>query len=168
MSQIDSFLIASFLIALEFIEIATLDRIMRTMNVSGNNTKKSQAAIVSSDEESVAVSSSDDADDDYPSWRLMIKKVEGNQDLYKQTSTQLKINDLERKFKLRTCDSCIEFPTGTDIQEDERMVRSFPTSPREYRHYDGMNPENYGKTFDNVYAEGRPKRGPKEFSEMGS
>jgi len=90
-SQIDSLAIAILLIVLEFIEIATLDKIMKTMNVSGHKKRKSAAACESSEEDELDISSSDsDADDEdgnelLPDWRLQLKQVEGNQDLFKRT-----------------------------------------------------------------------------------
>ena len=170
-SQLDTLAIAGFLITLEFIEIATLDKIMKTTNTKGHKARKSAAAVESSDEGEINCSSTDsDGDDDYPDWRGTIKTVNGNENLYKQTKCQLKINGLEKKFNLRCSASCGEFDTGYDKEEDDRLVRSFPTSPREYKDFDGIDFNLFGKNFDNVYAESRAPggRGGKEFSEMGS
>lgn len=68
----------------------------------------------------------------------------------------MKLNDLEKKFDLRCAESCIEFNTGTEKEEDDRLVRSFPNSPKGYREFNGIDFENYGKTFDNVYADSKP------------
>jgi hypothetical protein len=77
-TQIDSLAIAVLLIVLEFVEIATLDRIMKTVNTTGHKSRKSAAACESSEEEELNISSSDgDEDDDdeelLPDWRLQLK-----------------------------------------------------------------------------------------------
>jgi len=86
-SQIDSMAICVVLIVLEFVEIATLDRIMKTVNVTGHKSRKSAAACESSDAYEVNISSAyedeDEDDEAYPDWRLQLKQVEGNQDLFK-------------------------------------------------------------------------------------
>lgn len=81
----------------------------------------------------------------------------------------MKLNELEIQFDLRCGESCIEFPTGTELEEDDRLVRSFPCSPREYKNFEGIDFANFGKTFDNVYAESKApgKKDDKEYSEMG-
>jgi hypothetical protein len=74
-TQIDSLAICVFLIVLEFVELATLDRIMKTVNVTGHKSRKSAAACESSEEDDLNISSSDDGEDDddeelVPDWRL--------------------------------------------------------------------------------------------------
>lgn len=86
--MVDSLVIAVFLICLEFAEIATLDRIMKTVNTSGQKQRKSKAACDSSDDGSLGISSSEEdkeeeSEEDGPDWRLTLKHVEGNQDLFK-------------------------------------------------------------------------------------
>jgi hypothetical protein len=83
----------------------------------------------------------------------MFKTVEGNQDLFLQTRRQIKINDLEKKWEHRCAESCGELNTGWDKVEDERLVESFPTTPKKYKEFNGLDLENYGKHFDNVYTE---------------
>jgi len=80
------------------------------------------------------------------------------------------LNFLEKKLDLKCCESCIEFNTGTEIEEDDRLVKSYPTSPREYKNFDGLDWANFGKTFDNCYADAKePKdKGDKEYSNMGT
>jgi hypothetical protein len=88
-TMVDSLVIAIFLIILEFIEIATLDKIMKTVNTSGQKQRKSAAACASSDEDDIGISSSesdannDDDEVDGPDWRLCLKHVEGNTQLFK-------------------------------------------------------------------------------------
>lgn len=48
-----------------------------------------------------------------------------------------KLEELLNIFGRRQCKSCIEFPTGTELVEDERKVRSFPLSPRGEELYKG-------------------------------
>lgn len=93
LTVIDTMIIAIFLIILEFIELARLDKIMKTANTRGHKAKKSAAACEDSDDDDL-LSDSDDKDDDYPDWRLMLKNVEGNAELFKTTTTQLKLNEL--------------------------------------------------------------------------
>jgi hypothetical protein len=167
---IDTLAISVFLIVLEFVEIARLDKIMKTANTRGHKAKKSAAACEDSDEDEL-FSDSDDKDDDYPDWRLMLKNVEGNPDLFKTTTTQLKLNELSRLYDPRVARSCIDFNTGTDKEEDPREVRSFPTSPRAYLDFEAPNFGNYGNAFDNCYAESKgplAKDALKTYSEMGT
>ena len=83
---IDTLAISLFLIVLEFVEIARLDKIMKTANTRGHKAKKSAAACEDSDDDAM-LSDSDENDDDYPDWRLMIRNVEGNQELFSTTAT---------------------------------------------------------------------------------
>lgn len=152
-SQLDSLIVAAVLIALEFWEVATLDRIMRSLNTSVHNTRRSAAALEESDEDFAISSEDSDIDDTYPDWRNMIKAVEGNKDLYAQTKLQLQLNDLEKKMDLRCAESCGEFNTGWEKQEDERLVESFPCTPTRYKEFTGLDLDNYGKHFDNVYTD---------------
>jgi hypothetical protein len=58
-----------------------------------------------------------------------------------------------------------------ELEEDPRKTRSFPTSPKGYREFDGVDFGRFGNNFDNVYADSKapqPKKGAKEFSEMGT
>jgi hypothetical protein len=59
---------------------------------------------------------------------------------------------------------------GNEKEEDERLVRSFPTSPREYKNFDGLDWTNFGKTFDNCYTDAKDKTDniEKEYSDMGT
>ena len=49
-----------------------------------------------------------------------------------------KLEELLNIFGRRQCKSCIEFNTGTELEEDPRKTRSFPLSPRAERLYAGM------------------------------
>jgi len=49
-----------------------------------------------------------------------------------------KLEELLNIFGRRQCKSCIEFPTGTELEEDPRKHRSFPLSPRGEALYQGM------------------------------
>jgi len=56
-------------------------------------------------------------------------------------------------------------------EEDPRQVRSYPTSPKFTREFDGINFAHFGNTFDNCYADSqapRQKGDGKEYSEMGT
>jgi len=70
---------------IQFIEIAKLDKYMRTNNTFGHRANKSAAACLSSSDESGLSSDGDSENDDYPDWRLMLKHVEGNQNIFKKT-----------------------------------------------------------------------------------
>jgi hypothetical protein len=167
---LDTLAISLFLIVIEFVEIARLDKIMKTANTRGHKAKKSAAACEDSDEDGL-LTDSDENEDDYPDWRLMIKNVEGNQELFATTATQLKLNELSRLYDPRVARSCVEFNTGTDKEEDPREVRSFPTSPRAYLEFEAPNFGNYGDAFDNCYAESKgplAKDALKTYSEMGT
>jgi hypothetical protein len=75
------------------------------------------------------------------------------------------------KFDPRIALSCIDFNTGTEIEDDPRLVKSFPCSPKEYKEFAGFDYGNFGSKFDNVYAESRAPRERdhgKTFSEMGT
>jgi hypothetical protein len=50
-------------------------------------------------------------------------------------------------------------------------VRSYPTSPKFTKEFDGINFAHFGNTFDNCYADSqapRQKGDGKEYSEMGT
>jgi len=49
-----------------------------------------------------------------------------------------KLEELLNIFGRRQCKSCIEFPTGTILEEDPRKHRSYPLSPRGEALYQGM------------------------------
>jgi hypothetical protein len=70
---------------MEFIEIARLDLIMRTVNTSGHQQRKAATACQSSEDENEVSSGSEEEDDDWPDWRLMLKNVEGNRHLFEKT-----------------------------------------------------------------------------------
>jgi len=166
---VDTLAISVFLIIIEFVEIARLDKIMKTANTRGHKAKKSAAACEDSDDE--LLTDSDDKDDDYNDWRLMLKNVEGNPNLFKTNQVQLKLNQLAREYDPRVARSCVDFNTGTEKEEDPREVRSFPTSPRVYAEFEAPNFGNYGNAFDNCYAESRgpvTKDALKTYSEMGT
>ena len=152
---------------------------MWTENKSGHMGKKSLAACDSSEEDKLGISSSSESEeeDDWPSWKLMIKHVEGNTELFKKTQFQLELNKIEQKYDLRHADSCINFHiehSGEECvsdEEDPRQVRSYPTSPKFTKEFDGINFAHFGNTFDNCYAESqapRQKGDGKEYSEMGT
>ena len=106
----DTFVLCCFMLVIQFIEIARLDKIMKTVNTSGHRANKSAAACISSDD-SDAISSDGDSDqDDYPDWRIMLKHVEGNQNLFHKTPLQRHLNNLEKKYdpKLRVAESCVD------------------------------------------------------------
>lgn len=67
-----------------------------------------------------------------------------------------KLEELLNIFGRRQCKSCIELPTGTEVEEDPRRVRSFPLSPKGEKLYQGMAGDFDLIDFqlqDNVYAE---------------
>lgn len=170
MTVLDNLVVSITLIVLEFIEIARLDKIMKTANTKGHRKRKSAAACESSEDESL-----DDLDqseeDDYPDWKLMLKNVHGNRKLFHTDDFALHLTGLEKRYDPRVALSCHEFNTGTEQEEDPRLTRSFPTSPREYRDYVGWEHGAYGNNFDNVYADARDPIGrspDKQFSEMGT
>ena len=63
---------------MEFFEIATLDKIMRSLNTSAHNTRRSAAALEDSDEDFKLSSEDSDIDETYPDWRNMLTNVVGN------------------------------------------------------------------------------------------
>ena len=75
-------LLSIFLVVIEFYEISQLDRIMKTINISGHKEKKSAAAHESSEDNELMTSEEEDESDDYPDWKLMLKNVEGNPNLF--------------------------------------------------------------------------------------
>ena len=144
---------------------------MKTVNTHGHKQKKSEAAQESSEDNDPSTSEEDDQSDDYPDWKLMLKNVEGNPSLFLANQKQMKINDLAKKFDPRIALSCIDFNTGTEKEDDPRLVKSFPCSPKEYKEFAGFEYGNFGSKFDNVYAESRAPRERdhgKTFSEMGT
>lgn len=52
-----------------------------------------------------------------------------------------KLEELLNVFGKRQTKSCCEFPTGTEYEEDPRLNRSFPLSPRGEEIYKGMDGE---------------------------
>ena len=65
-----------------------------------------------------------------------------------------KLEELLAIFGRRQCKSCIEFNTGTELEEDPRKVRSYPLSPRGEELYAGIEGEFNLIDFqlqDNVY-----------------
>lgn len=83
-------MLSVFLIIIEFVEIAKLDKIMKTVNSAGHMSRKSAAACESSQDDDAGLSeNSSSEDDDYPDWRMMLKNVEGNPHLFKKTPLQL-------------------------------------------------------------------------------
>jgi len=179
LTMLDSVAIAVILILLEFYEITVLDKIMKTVNSAGQKERKSKAAWASSSEDDkIGLLSSDseeneeeeEDDDDGVDWRLSLKLVDGNPNLFKHTELQTRLNELEKKLDLKCCESCIEFNTGTEHVEDDRLCNSYPTSPRMLREFDGIDLGNFGKTFDNCYAEAKEhkEKGDKAYSEMGT
>lgn len=65
-----------------------------------------------------------------------------------------KLEELLNIFGRRQCKSCIEFATGTELEDDPKRHRSFPLSPRGEALYRGMEHEFNLVDFqlqDNVY-----------------
>lgn len=58
---------------------------MRTQNTFGHRANKSAAACLSSSDSGDLSSDGNSENDDYPDWRLMLKHVEGNQNIFKKT-----------------------------------------------------------------------------------
>jgi hypothetical protein len=52
-----------------------------------------------------------------------------------------KLEELLSIFGRRQCKSCVEFPTGTELEQDPRRHRSFPLSPRGEALHRGMEAE---------------------------
>lgn len=52
-----------------------------------------------------------------------------------------KLEELLNIFGRRQCKSCIDFPTGTELEADPKRHRSFPLSPRGEELYRGMEAE---------------------------
>jgi len=94
----DTLMISVFLIIIEFVEIARLDKIMKTRNTAGHRSRKSAAACESSDEQGLLSTEEESEEDDYPDWRQMLKHVEGNPRLFNGDKTQVIINGLEKRF----------------------------------------------------------------------
>lgn len=84
--MLDSLIVSVFLLIVEFIEVVKIDKIMRTVNTAGHNARKSAAAVESSESDGLS-SDGESEEDDYPDWRLMLKNVEGNTNLFKRTKT---------------------------------------------------------------------------------
>ena len=82
---LDSVVLCIFLLVMEFIEIARLDLIMRTVNTSGHQQRKAATACQSTDDEGMLSSGGSEEDDDWPDWRIMLKNVEGNRNLFDKT-----------------------------------------------------------------------------------
>jgi len=82
--MLDSLIVSVFLLIVEFIEVVKIDKIMRTVNTAGHNARKSAAAVESSESDGLS-SDGESEEDDYPDWRLMLKNVEGNTNLFKRT-----------------------------------------------------------------------------------
>lgn len=83
----DTLMISVFLILIEFVEIARLDKIMKTRNTAGHRSRKSAAACESSDEQGLMSTEEESEEDDYPDWRQMLKHVEGNPRLFNGDKT---------------------------------------------------------------------------------
>jgi hypothetical protein len=54
------------------------------------------------------------------------------------------------------------------MEEDPRIIKSFPTSPREYANFEGIDIALFGKTFDNCYAEQGAAKRLKDFGDFGA
>ena len=75
---------------------------------------------------------------------------------FKEIYLDNKLEELLCIFGRRQCKSCIEFNTGTELEEDPRKVRSYPLSPRGEELYHGMQGDFDLIDFqlqDNVYHE---------------
>lgn len=189
---VDTAMLTLTMMFLQFYEISKLDKpntYMITVNTSGHQGKKSLAANESSDEEGLVSTSSEESDqDDWPDWRLMLKHVEGNTELFKKTQFQLKLNELEIKMDLRKAESLVDFDTkgeadqrdgkradgapriadknpaywddddNFDYVEDPRGTQSYPASPTFQKEFDGPDFEHYGNRVDNCYAESQAPR----------
>ena len=81
---LDSVALCLFLLGMEFVEIARLDLIMRTVNTAGHQQRKAATACQSSEDEDLVSSGGSEEDDDWPDWRLMLKNVEGNRHLFEK------------------------------------------------------------------------------------
>jgi hypothetical protein len=79
-TAVDNFVVSLVLILIEFYEIASLDKIMKTANTKGHQQRKSAAACESSQDDSLDDEESED--DDYPDWKIMLKNVHGNPKLF--------------------------------------------------------------------------------------
>jgi len=149
----------------------------------GHRANKSKAACASSDDSNDLSSDGDSEQDDYPDWRVMLKHVEGNQNLFHKTPLQRHLNNLEKKYdpKLRVAESCVDtsenpwqdyFNTGTEKEEDPRLTGSFPTTPKKYKEFDGPIPalRPLDATSDNCGFEAKEpgKKGNATYSEMGT
>ena len=188
---LDSCMLTVVMMFLQFYEISKLDKpntYMITVNTSGHQGKKSLAANESSDEEGLMSTSDESDDEDWPDWRLMLKHVEGNTELFKKTQFQLKLNELELRMDLRKAESLCDFDTRGEADqrdgrreddaprledkkpaywdddenfgylEDPRGTRSHPASPRFLKEFDGTDFEHFGNRFDNCYAESQAPR----------
>ena len=87
----------------------------------------------------------------------MLKNINGNENLFDRTPVQLRLNELEKRFDKRNAESCFNFKTGTDLEDDPRLVSSFPTSPVGYKDFKGFDFVIFPKTDDNCYAEVKPR-----------
>ena len=77
--------------------------------------------------------------------------------MFDTTPLQLKLTQLEKRFDLRNAESCCNFKTGTELEDDPREVLSFPTSPVGYKDFEGVDFKIFPKTEDNCYAEVKPR-----------
>ena len=68
--MIDTLILSIFLVIMEFYEIARIDTIMRTYNVTGYKDRKSLAACESSEDSDYLSTDPSSSDDEYPDWRL--------------------------------------------------------------------------------------------------
>lgn len=158
----DSLAISTLLIVLEFIEVSRLDKIMKTSNGIRRQARKSAAANDSTESSDYSKEASVKKkkrqaiiEDDYPDWKLMLKNINGNENLFDTTPLQKKLTELEKRFDGRNAESCCD--SRSQLEEDPREDQSFPTSPVRYKEFDGFEFRVFPKTEDNCYAEPKPR-----------
>ena len=76
--------------------------------------------------------------------------VRGNKDL----SLNNRFDELLTEMGPRRCNSMIEL--GNDLEDDPRLTKSCPASPRANRDDNFFDKDAHLPTVDNVYAESRP------------
>lgn len=82
--------------------------------------------------------------------KSIMNQIKGNRDLFLNN----KLDELLEQFGDRKCKSMIDF--GSDKEEDDRNIRSFPLTPKTKKQYEGPFTFDYLPREDNVYAESKP------------
>lgn len=168
MSCLDLFIHSVLLIGLMAWELAKLDKYMKTKNTKVHKKRKSMAAVVSSDDNKEI--SDDDEDDDYPDWRVTAKDVVGNPFLFANDERNMELGKIALRLDPRLAESW-DSQRFRNLEEDPRLERSFPCTPREYKEYGGWDHGAYGNNIDNVYADAKEpnlRTIDREFSEVGT